>query len=191
MLFYSLHPMKTTDFDLPYAYQDLNNASIGSLRSVWKTALWVNFLTGGLSLIIGLGMWIAYQYDPFAQQTSMIAKILLGIIGFLFCGISIFLGIFSLHRGRLELDRELRELRFYRFWFSLRPQRRILVDDIEALSHRNVGSPGDSHEPGRDYDILVAKLKDERLASIAINSPYSIENELKKALSLDSSKELH
>jgi hypothetical protein len=136
----------------------------------------------GLAVIIGIVVWTAYQYDPFSQQTSLVAKVVLGVVGFLFCCISILLGIFSLTRGRLVLDRKLRELRFYRFWFSIRPHRRILIDDIESLSHRTSCSHGDSHEPGYDYDILVAKLKDTRLASIAIDSPYSIENELKAAL---------
>lgn len=180
-----------SDFDLPYAYQDLNSKSIGSARSVWMTALWVNFLTGGLSIVIGYVMWTAYQYDPFSHQNLLVAKIVIGVVGFLFCCMSIFLGIFSLLRGRLVLDKELGELRFYRFWFSFRPHRRILIDDIEALSHRTVCSPGDSHEPGRDYDILIAKLKDKRLASIAINSPYSIENELMKAIGLGANEPLN
>ncbi len=149
---------------------------------VWATPLWLNFLTGGVSCSFGWVLWYAYQHDPLSHQSHLMVKILLVFIGFLLCCGSIFLGIFSLTRGRLVLDKTLRELRFYRFWFSFRSHRRVFIDDIDALFHRTVSSPGDNHEPGEGYDILFAKLKDGRLVSIAINSTYSIENEIKKAL---------
>lgn len=171
-----------TAFDLPYAYQDLNSELIEESRSVWKTPLWLNLMTGGLAGILGWILWLAYQHDPLSHQTVLIVKILLVVVGLLFFGAAFFLAIFSLARGRLVLDKDLRELRFYRFWFSLRHHRQLRIDDIEALVHKTVCSSGDNHEPGRDYDVLVGKLKDGRLASIAINSPYSIEKELKIAL---------
>jgi len=174
-----------SDFDLPYAYQNLKAVSGDSPPSVWKTPLWQNLLAASLAVIIGLVVWTAWQYDPFSQQTSLLAKVVLGVVGFLFCSISVALGLFSLMRGQLVLERELRELRFFRFWFSIRPHRRICIDEIESLSHRSTCSPGNTDDQGHAYDILVARLKDQRLASIAIDSCYSIEKELKAALGSD------
>jgi hypothetical protein len=153
-----------SDFDLPYAYQDLNNEQVGNARSVWKTPLWLNFLTGGVSCSMGYAVWFAYQYNPLSLQTIWIAKFLLVLIGCLFSCASIFLAVFSVFRGQLVLDKNLRELRFYRFGFSSRSHRRIAVDDIETLFNKTVPSPGDSHDPGRDYEILAATLKDGRRA---------------------------
>ncbi len=170
------------DFDLPYAYHDLNCVSRGEVRSTWKTALWVNFFMAAVSSAIGIGIWIAYQYDPFAQLTSLFAKFILGLIGVLFSAVSLLLALFSLTRGRLVLDRDSRELFFYRFWFSFRPHRRLRVDDLKALSWRKFDSPGDNDDPGHTYQVLVAELRDGRFVSIAIDSPPSIEIELKQAM---------
>lgn len=60
-----------TDFDLSYAYHDLNRVERGEVRSTWKTALCVNFFMSTIAVTIGLGLWIAAQYDPFAQQSCL------------------------------------------------------------------------------------------------------------------------
>ena len=120
-----------SDFDLPYAYQDLNNEQVGNARSVWKTPLWLNFLTGGVSCSMGYAVWFAYQYNPLSLQTIWIAKFLLVLIGCLFSCASIFLAVFSVFRGQLVLDKNLRELRFDRFWF-----RRALTDALPSTTSR-------------------------------------------------------
>jgi hypothetical protein len=170
------------DFDLPYAYHGLHREKLGEVYSTWKTSLWVNFFMGGLAIAIGCGIWIAYQYEPFEQQSSFVAKLVLGLVGALFFCVSVFLGLFSLTRGRLVLNLNSRELSFYRFWFSFHPHRRIRLDDIKNLLRREVISVGSADDPGHTYDILVAELRDGRLASIAIDSPFSIETKLNQAI---------
>lgn len=58
------------------------------------------------------------------------------------------------------------------------------LDEIEALSWRKLMSPSTLDDYRHTYKILVAKLSDGRLASIAIDSSPSIETELKQAIGL-------
>lgn len=172
------------DFDLPYAYKELNCVRRGDVRSTWKTPLWMNFFMGVVASAIGIGLWVAIQYDPFSLHSSIFIKIILGLIAMLFLIISLYLGYISLTRGLLVLDRQTRELTFFRFWFSFRPHRRIHLDDIKALLWREFHALGSQDDPGHTYKILVAKLQDGRFASIAIDSPLTIEIELKQAIGL-------
>lgn len=172
------------DFDLPYAYHDLHLEKLGEVCSTWKTKLWKNFFMAGFASVIGLGIWIAIQYDPFAQQSSLGAKLAIGLVGSLFFCVFLFLGYNSLSRARLTLNLDSRELSFYRFWFSFRPHRFIRLDDIKTLSRRQVLGISSADDSGHTYNILVAELRDGRLASIAIDSPLSIEIELRQAIEL-------
>lgn len=90
----------------------------------------------------------------------------------------------SLTPGKLVLDRGRQELRFYQFCFSLGAHHRLALKDINDLSHRELMSSGNAEGSGQTYDILVAELLDGRTASIAIDSAYRLEVEIRKAIGL-------
>ena len=177
-------PRHPADFDLPYAYHALGPEVRRGERSTWKTRAWVNCFCAAVASVIGYGFWFAFTHEYFGTEAPLLGRLAYWIFALILFAAFLLLSLMSLTRGRLVLDRRSRELTFYRFWFSLRPHRKLGLDGIRALSRRAFESPGGADDPGHTYDILVAELQDGRVASIAIDSPLSIEIEVQKTAGL-------
>jgi len=169
-------PAHITDFDLNLALHNLKNHRESPRRREWVTPAWQNYLFLGFLVVATWSIFAAYRYGEFESMPGppwnylllgLAAVVLVSTFGILLAGV--------LHRGRLVLDLERRELRFYRSLLWPRVTARIALDDMAALVLRKLdateivdGGPAWTHR------IFIVELRDGRLVSIAIDSAESI-----------------
>jgi hypothetical protein len=140
------------------------------------TPLWQNYLFLAF-LVIGLwSIYVAIYQSEFEHMPDPPWNyVLVGFMILICVGILRVLLGGALHRGVLVLDRQHRELRFYRSLFWPREAARLALDDIAALVSRKLEVPDvDPDCNSWTYRIVAAELKDGRLASIAVDSAASI-----------------
>jgi hypothetical protein len=169
-------PATIDDFDLHLALHNLKNHSDSPRQRQWVTPLWQNYLFLAFTIIGLWSIYVACYQSEFELMPGPPWSYLLW--GFLILvGASIMRVLLggALHRGRLVLDRERRELRFYRSLIWPRAVACLALDDIAALVARRLdAADADPDSSGWTYKIVAAELHDGRLASIAVDSAASI-----------------
>ena len=178
-------PAHVRDFDVKFGLHNLRDLSETPARRTWITPVWQNFLfLGFLLILIGSVLSVVLANPNFRSDLDSPWTLLFAIfVGLLVTVISLALVGGALHRGRLVLDRNAGMLRFYRRILWPRPVWQLRLDDIRALAIRNLELSGvDSNDTASTYRILVAELRDGRLASIAFNSTPSISTAIRDAV---------
>lgn len=177
-------PAHITDFDLNLAPHNLKNHRESARQREWVAPAWQNFVFLGFFLVAAWSVFAVYQFNEFDPMPEPPWNyLLLGLAGVILFGAFRLLLGGALHRARLVLDLERRELRFYRSLLWPRVTARIALDDMAALALRKLEATDiiDDGGPGWTYRIFVAELRDGRLVSIAIDSADSILSAIRAA----------
>lgn len=177
-------PSGLDEFDPHIGFHHLVERRSSPATSVWTTTWVANVACAVGTIVLGGTVLLAVRYgdpivdDPLGQivATSLIRLLWIGAFIGLIAGM--------LHRGKLVVDFERRELRSYR-GASMRPRHVLPIDSIRKLEYRQVdtGDLGDGDTPASSakYDVLVAELEDDRVAMIAVNTPRSLRGVIARA----------
>lgn len=178
-------PTHVRDFDLNAGLHNLRDVSDTPQQRIWASPLWHNLL---FLVVMSVALWVATFIYFFPEERMAQPKSLWSVV-LMWTGVTIFLGVAALsglrwiHRGRLVLDRDERTLCFYYLLFWRRIGRRQLsLDEIVTLNVRALTVAGDSENEPWTYRIVVAELRDGRLASIAFDSKPGIAGAIREAI---------
>jgi len=169
-------PRTIDDFDLHLALHNLQDHSDSPRQREWTTPMWQNYVFLAFLILTLWAVFVVFRYTEFDGNPGPPWNYLLsgGLLVFVGSGIRVLLsGV--LHRGRLVLDCEQAELRYYRSVLWPRLHARLPLSDIAALVACKVDvADVDPDSSGWTYKIIAAELRDGRLASIAVDSVASI-----------------
>lgn len=177
-------PTHVRDFDLNAGLHNLRDVSDTPERQLWATPLWHNLV---FLVVLGVALWAATLIYFFPEERLSEPESLWSDV-FRWAGVTIFAvvaglsGLMVIHRGRLVLNRDERTLCFYYLLGWPRVGRQLSLDEIVALNVRAVTVPGDDENSQWTYRIVVAELRDGRLASIAFDSTPGIANAIRDAI---------
>jgi hypothetical protein len=177
-------PKHVRDFDWNAGLHNLRDVSDTPERQLWATPLWHNLL---FLVVLGLTLWAAtfiysFPEERLSQPESLWSDVLR------WTGVTIFAvaaglsGLRVIHRGRLVLNRRERTLCFYYLLGWPRVGRQLSLDEIVALNVRALTVADDDESPPWTYRIVVAELRDGRLASIAFDSTPGIAGAIRDAM---------
>lgn len=155
---------------------DLRDVSDTPRQRVWAAPLWQNLaFVALLAIMIGAATFVwRFPEEGMDQPDSPWRTVFqwTGVIIFVvLAGLS---GLRAIHRGRLVLKRDEQSLCFYYLLLWPRAGRQLRLHDIAGLEVREVATRGDAENDPWTYRIVVAELRDGRLASIAFDSTPSI-----------------
>lgn len=177
-------PKHVRDFDLNAGLHNLRDVSDTPRHRVWATPLWRNIL---FLALLGVALWAAayiysFPVEGLNHPESPWTAVLRGVGVATFVVVAGFCGVQVIHRGRLVLDRDERTLCFSYILLCPRAgQRRVSLDEIVSLNLRSVTEAGDDETTGWTHRIVVAELRDGRLASIAFDSTPGIVDAIREA----------
>jgi hypothetical protein len=178
-------PTHVRDFDLNAGLHGLRDVSDTPQQRIWAAPLWHNFLFLAVLVVALWGATFIYFFpeESLEQPGSLWSDV------FRWMGMTIFVvvaglsGLRAIHRGRLVLNRDERTLSFYYLLVWPRVGRRqISLDEIATLDVRALTVAGGDDDPSWTYRIVVAELRDRRLASIAFDSTTGIADAIRDAI---------
>jgi hypothetical protein len=163
----------------------LRDVSDSPQQRIWATPLWFNLL---FLVILAMPLGIAtYTYllaeRQQEQPASLWSDLLKWTVVTFFVAAAGLIGLGVIHRGRLVLNRDECTLCFYYLLFLPRVGRRqLFLDDIVSVKVRTLTVDGMDESPSWTYRIVVAELRDGRLASIAFDSTPGIADAIRDAI---------